>query len=264
VKRWPQFKNARLFPAIGDGAADHIGSCGLGKNTASLMVGTSAAMRIAFEGDPPSEIPQGLWCYRIDNKRVILGGALSDGGNLYGWCKRNFKLPADAEARIRVRGAAAHGLNVLPFFHGERSPGYHEDACGSVLGLTASHDAIDILQASMEAVAYRLADIQDRLKKIARIKTVVASGGALAASRVWTQIIADVLGRDFKISDSGESALRGAVLLALESVGTIEAIENYNVGESTTLAFHPTCHAVYQKARQAHDRAISKSHDDQS
>ena len=39
------------------------------------MVGTSGAMRVAYEGEPPKEIPPGLWCYRIDRRRVIIGGA---------------------------------------------------------------------------------------------------------------------------------------------------------------------------------------------
>ncbi|MCA1590980.1 MAG: carbohydrate kinase, partial [Acidobacteria bacterium] len=85
ARRWPRLKDAEWFPAVGDGATDHVGSCGIDKNKASLMVGTSAAMRVAYEGEPPLKIPEGLWCYRIDRDRVIIGGALSDGGNLYRW-----------------------------------------------------------------------------------------------------------------------------------------------------------------------------------
>jgi gluconokinase len=71
----------------------------------------------------------------------------------------------------------------------------------------------------MEGVAFRLADICERLADVAEVKTIVASGGALRESPVWTQIIADVLGRDLTLSDARESSSRGAVLLALESIG---------------------------------------------
>src|SRR5687768_18371906 len=50
--------------------------------------------------------------------------------------------------------------------------------------------------AGMESVAYRFAEIFDRLRPTAKIDEVVVSGGALRDFPVWTQIIADVLGRD--------------------------------------------------------------------
>ena len=62
------------------------------KSKAALMIGTSGAMRVAYRGDVPAKIPSGLWCYRIDRKRVIMGGALSDGGGLYQWLKENLRL----------------------------------------------------------------------------------------------------------------------------------------------------------------------------
>lgn len=213
AKRWPRLKNAKWFSTIADGAADNIGSGCVTKSKAALMVGTSAAMRIAYTGEPPKKIPDGLWCYRIDRKRVIVGGALSDGGNLYQLIKTRFKLPANTDELIRRRGAANDELIVLPFFFGERSTGYNEDARGAIIGLNASHDGIDVLQAAMEGVAFRLAEIYTRLRQGADISEIVASGGALRASPVWTQIIADVLGRELTINDMDESALRGAVLM---------------------------------------------------
>ncbi len=226
AKRWPRLKRARWFPAIGDGAADNVGSGCVTKNKAALMVGTSAAIRVAYRGEPPARIPDGLWCYRIDRTRVIVGGALSDGGNLYELIKQRFQLPANADEIIRKRGTADDELVVLPFFFGERSTGYDDNARGAIIGLNAAHDGIDILRAAMEGVGFRLADIFERLKKIARIDEIVASGGALRESPIWTQIIADILGRDLRVSDAKESSSKGAVLLALETVGKIRTNDN--------------------------------------
>jgi len=133
------------------------------------MIGTSGAMRVAYRGEAPAKIPSGLWCYRIDRKRVIMGGALSDGGGLYYWLKQNLRLGKDddVEREIAKRDPAAHGLTVMPFFAGERSTGYHENAVGSILGLRSSTDAIDIVQAGLESIAYRFADIFDGLAYLA-------------------------------------------------------------------------------------------------
>ncbi len=218
AKRWPRLAKAAFFPAVGDGAADNVGSGCVTGSMAALMVGTSAAMRVAYAGDPPSPIPRGLWCYRIDRRRVIVGGALSDGGNLYALIRQLFKLPPNADELVAGR-EPRDLLVVIPFFHGERSTGYDEDARGAIIGLTAADDGIDVLRAAMEGVAFRLADIYERLATVTEVKTIVASGGALRESPVWTQIIADVLGRDLTLSDARESSSSGAVLLALESIG---------------------------------------------
>jgi gluconokinase len=255
ARRWPSLAKAKWLPAIGDGAADHLGSCGISPEWASLMIGTSAAMRVTFEGEPPDEIPDGLWCYRIDRRRVIIGGALSDGGGLYDWLERNLRIDmpdAAMATEMARRGADARGLTFMPFLAGERSTGYNEDATGSIHGLTMAHDAIDILQAAMESVAFRFADIFDRLGTVAPVYEIVASGGALAASPVWTQIIADVLGRDLTVSNNPEASLRGAVLLALATTGKIELADKSNTNENLKIDFHPECHSVYRKARKRH------------
>lgn len=224
ARRWPRLKNAVWLPTVADGVADNVGSDCVTKEKAALMVGTSAAMRVAYAGEPPRKIPDGLWCYRVDRKRVIVGGAMSDGGNLYALIKKRFKLSGNIDKLVAERDAA-DGLVVIPFFHGERSTGYDEDARGAIIGMTAEHDGIDVLRAAMEGVAFRLADIFERLSTVADIREVVASGGALRDSPVWTQIIADVLCRDLTLNDAPESSSRGAVLLALESLGKIESIE---------------------------------------
>ncbi len=255
AKRWPRLADSRWFPAIADGAADNIGSECVTRERAALMIGTSGAMRVAYKGEPPTHIPDGLWCYRIDKERVILGGALSDGGGLYKWLRANLKVPPRAEDLMRRRGAASHGITFLPFLSGERSTGYNDDARGAIRGLTMSHDSIDILQAGMESVAYRFAEIYDRLTSVVKVKEIVASGRALRDSPVWTQIVADVLGRDLLINPSVESSSRGAVLLALESIGKIGKIENIQSASGTCVAYHPECHALYKVARKQHQKA---------
>lgn len=218
ARRWPSLARSAWFPAIGDGAADNVGSDCVTKNKAALMVGTSAAMRVAFAGKVPRRIPEGLWCYRIDSTRVIVGGALSDGGNLYALIKQRFGLKGDIESEISKR-ETPDGLVVIPFFHGERSTGYDENARGAIIGMTAEHDSVDVLRAAMEGVAFRLADIYERLSTLADITEIVASGGSLRQSPVWTQIIADTLGHNLTVTDTDESSLRGAALLALETTG---------------------------------------------
>lgn len=256
-KRWTRLKDARWFPAIGDGAANNIGAGCTEKSNAALMIGTSGAMRVAFAGEAPKQIPGGLWCYRIDRKRIIMGGALSDGGGLYHWLKDNLRLKDDdnqTENEIAERAPDAHGLTFLPFLAGERSTGYHETAHGAVLGLHSATDTIDIVQSALESVAYRFAEIYDQLNKVAKIKSIIASGGALRESPVWTQIIADVLAQNLSLPDVREASSRGAVLLALETIGKIESIEKQHTPKGREFKFDKKRYAIYRKARIRHEK----------
>ncbi len=255
--RWARLKNAKWFLAIGDGAANNIGAGCTEKSKAALMIGTSGAMRVAYTGNPPKQIPAGLWCYRIDRRRVILGGALSDGGGLYGWLKDNLKLAGtddEIESKIANRAPDSHGLTFLPFLAGERSTGYHETAHGACLGLKSATDSIDIVQAALESVAYRFAEIYDQLNKVLEIKSIIASGGALRESPVWTQIIADVLAQNLSLPDVREASSRGAVLLALETIFKIENIEKQITPKGREFKFDKKRNAIYRKARERHEK----------
>jgi gluconokinase len=261
AKRWPRLQSAQWFAAIGDGAANNIGAGCVKKTKAALMIGTSGAMRVAYKGGPPKTIPDGLWCYRIDRKTVIIGGALSDGGGLYRWLKDNLRLLADdnsTEAEIAKREPDGHGLVFLPFLAGERSTGYHEAATGAIIGLRTATDMIDIVQAALESVAYRFAEIFDQLNSVCSVREIIASGGALRESPVWTQIIADVLGRNMSLPDTREASSRGAVLLALATIGKIENIEKVSTPKGDHFVSNRMKQSLYRKARKHHNDAYTK------
>lgn len=254
AKRWPRLASARWFLSVADGATDNVGAGCVTRSQAAIMVGTSGAMRVAYTGEPPEQIPDGLWCYRVDRQRVILGGALSDGGGLYHWLKQNLLLPKDADERIAMRKPGSHGLAFLPFLAGERSTGYHETATGSILGLTSATESVDILHAALESVAYRFAEIFERINSVVKVKEVVASGGALRESTVWTQIIADVLGRDLTLNSVPESSSRGACLLALESIGNAADKKTSDVSSGRIVRFNKERNIQYTTLIEPHRR----------
>lgn len=256
-KRWPRLMNAKWFPAIGDGAANNLGAGCMTSATAALMIGTSGAMRVAFRGELPETIPAGLWCYRIDHKTLITGGALSDGGGLYRWLKDTLKLAGsddEIDAEIARREPDSHGLTFLPFLAGERSTGYHESAYGACLGLRASTDSTDIVQAALESVAYRFAAILERLSEVCPIRTIIASGGALRESPVWTQMISDVLGHDLTLPETREASSRGAVLLTLEQLGILDDVTKLPTPSGTKFTANGKDGEVYRAARRRHER----------
>jgi gluconokinase len=224
--RWPTLKEVPWFPAIGDGAAANIGSgCGSPERLA-LTIGTTGAMRVVLPAEVAS-VPAGLWLYWVDRRRALLGGATTEGGNLFAWLSETLHLPSPAEVELELQEMApvSHGLTVLPFLAGERAPGWHDDAKASLIGLTINTRPIDILRAALESVAYRFALIYRLIGPHLPQETehqVIASGGGLLSSPAWLQIMADVLGRPILTLAEKETTSRGVALLALESLGTIE------------------------------------------
>jgi gluconokinase len=200
------------FPAWLDGACSNVGSGCVQRERAAVMVGTSAALRVIYETEQPLPRP-GLFLYRVDDRRVLEGGALSDGGNLHAWLERTL---ADAHGSLADRDPGSHGLTFLPFLGGERSTGWDPNRIGVLAGLTFDTTPLDIRQAGLEGIAFRLAEIADLLPEL---EDVVASGGALLADADWLQIVADALGRPVIASGVEEASLRGAAVLALERLG---------------------------------------------
>ncbi|HSS22549.1 MAG TPA: gluconokinase [Pyrinomonadaceae bacterium] len=258
---WPQLSEARVVPVVADGAANSIGSGCHSTDRVSLMIGTSGAMRVCFKGEPPARVPPELWCYRANRERVLLGGALSDGGGLISWLKESL-LPdepaATLEAELDLMKADNHGLTVLPFWAGERSTGWNPKARGVILGLASQTDPSEIVRAAMEGIAYRFSAIWNALEPFAPDAKLIGSGGALRASPTWAQILADVLGRPVYVSETPEASMRGAALLALEAAGKIESIEKLSatvsIPDETVFEPNMSNHVRYQAARERQER----------
>jgi gluconokinase len=71
--------------------------------------------------------------------------------------------PDEVEAALAALPPDGHGLTVLPFLAGERSPGWAGDVQATIHGLTLATTPIAIVRAGLEAVAYRFAVIEQRL-----------------------------------------------------------------------------------------------------
>jgi gluconokinase len=224
---WPELGGIPWFPALGDGACDSIGSGCTTRDKWALMVGTSGAMRVTIEpqGEAPQvEIPPGLFCYRVDRKRFVVGGALSNGGSVYAWMKRTLRLPEDdeIERQLAAMTPGLHGITMLPLFAGERSTGWRMDVRGAIAGLVSATTPMEILHAGLESVALRFRGVYEILERaFGAPVSVVGSGAALLHSLVWARMMADTLGHSVLMCQEREATARGAALLALERLGVI-------------------------------------------
>src|SRR6185436_4706525 len=131
--RWPALRDVPWFPALGDGAAANIGSGCTRSDRVAISVGTTSAVRVVMTDHVPA-VPHGLWRYRVDRRRSLLGGALSEGGSVVAWLKRLLNLDdlPDVESALSDTPADGHRLTFLPLITGERSPGWAAEARGVI------------------------------------------------------------------------------------------------------------------------------------
>ena len=260
ARRWPQLRHARWVPPAGDGAVNDLGAGCTAAGRTALMIGTSGALRQTWTTSSAPDVPFGLWRYWLDRHRVVVGGALSNGGNLVAWMRQVLR-PEDTprlEARIARMPPDSHRLTMLPFLAGERSPDYLPHARGAIVGLTLATTVDEIARAGLEAVAYRFVHVRDELTKVTPVTRLVATGTALSASRVWPQILADALGCPIVLPREAELTSRGAALLALERLALVpRAIE-----PSVARVFHPDTgrHAIYRAGADRQQQLMRALH----
>ncbi|HEX4743403.1 MAG TPA: gluconokinase [Candidatus Limnocylindria bacterium] len=219
ARRWPALAQVPWIPAVGDGACSNVGAGAVRPDTAALMVGTSGALRVVREtADAP--VVRGGWTYRLDARRVVCGGALSNGGNALAWIARAFP-GVDLEATLR-RPVGAHGLVALPLLAGDRSPSWDDAARASIAGIGLGSAPEDVVQAFVEGIVCRFARLWRVVDAaLPGIERVVATGGDALSRPYLVQLLADALGRPLVASAAGEGSARGAAIVALERIGAI-------------------------------------------
>ncbi len=170
--------------------------------------------------------------YHVVPNCWLLQGGTTGGGGALRWFEREF---ADFERRVAAEkggssfafldalaesvSAGSDGVVFLPYLAGERSPIWDSDAQGVFFGLDYSKTRAHMARALLEGVAYSLRhNLQIAESVGARVETLRATGGS-ANSRLWTQIKADVTGKDIEVPESDYATPLGAALLAGVGIG---------------------------------------------
>ena len=260
VRKFPELRETQWFPGIGDGAASNLGSGATRPGYAAINVGTSAALRVMREGRV-ARAPFGLFCYRVDARRFLVGGAVSNAGNLRAWCLRELKLESDPlalEHLLADRAAPAHGLTVLPFWTAERAPTWNEELTGTVVGLRQHTTALDLLQATTEAVFYRIASIGELVMAGEKRAPKFLISGGIQNSPGAMQRMADALGQAIYANPEPEASIRGAAVFAIEKLGLQPGAVKLPAAIRPRKKF-AVLHAAARKRQEALEAAMARA-----
>ena len=177
--------------------------------------------------------------YHVVPNHWLLQGGTTGGGGALRWFEREF---ADFERRMAIEKggssfafldalaeqipAGSEGVVFLPYLAGERSPIWDNEAQGVFFGLDYSKTRAHMVRALMEGVGYSLRHNLEIAASVgAKIDTLRATGGS-ANSRLWTQMKADITGKDIEVPDGELATPLGAAILAGVGVGVYRDFED--------------------------------------
>ena len=130
-------------------------------------------------------------------------GCMACSGSLLNWFAAHFGAGADQHGQssrhasldllAQATPAGADGVLALPYFLGEKTPIHDPWARGTFTGLSLNHGLGHVWRALLEGVAFGMRHHADVFTDMGmRPQRLLASDGG-ANSRIWLQIIADVM-----------------------------------------------------------------------
>ena len=206
------------------GAADMIASAlGAGVTQAGdVLLKFGGAVDVMTATDQPVPDARLYLDYHLIPGLFMPNGCMSTGGSVLNWFVRTFcegrDLGASPHAGLDLLAdvvpAGAEDLTVLPYFLGEKTPIHDPSARGLIEGLTLSHGLGHLWRALLESYGYALRHHVDVLRDMGHEprRFLVSDGGS--ASRVWMQIVADILGAPVQRLGSHPGSCLGAAWTA--------------------------------------------------
>jgi xylulokinase len=180
----------------GDVAAAAIGIGAIADGDAFVSLGTSAQLFVTDESYRPQ--PSTLlhaFAHALPGRWFRMA-AMLNGVSCLNWVARIVGEPEIEKLLDRCESAYRRPSRVLflPYLSGERTPHNDARARGALVGLDPSVEAVDLVQATLEGVAFSLLEARQLLEASDATLTSVAAVGGGARSRFLMQLVAHVLG----------------------------------------------------------------------
>ncbi len=258
--------------AVAMGAIDcHAGAVGVGIMPGTLVkvMGTSTCdIAVASQESTGGKIAEGI-CGQVDSSVVpgLIGYEAGQAafGDIYAWFRRLMEWPLSTvpeEYREKVSDKILARLNeeasmispsagdpiALDWHNGRRTPDLDPNLKGGIYGLTLATSAPQMFKAFVEATAFGARAINERFEKEdVAVRQIIAVGGISKKSPYVMQVLADVLGTEIKVADSGQACALGSCIFAAVASGVYG-----NIPEAQKLMQSP-CSKTYVPDMDRHE-----------
>ena len=220
--------HAVVVAGAGDNAAAAIGTGTVGEGKCNISLGTSGTVFVSsdrFSGDENQAIH--AFCH-ADGGYHLMGCILSAAACNKWFCDEILHT-CDYKAEEQALDRASLGKNevyFLPYLMGERSPINDTDASGLFVGLRPGTTRAKMYQAVLEGVAFAIKDNLEIIRQFGiDVKASCLCGGG-AKSRIWREILANVLQIELNIPTTEQGPGYGAAILSMVGAGALPSVKS--------------------------------------
>lgn len=209
------------------GGADHV----LSAMGAGLTTPGDVLVKLGGAGDILAVTDEPLFDSRLyldAHPRAgtwLPNGCMATSGSLLAWERDLFGEESFATLEEGARAARPGELLALPYFLGEKTPLHDPDLRGALIGLTLSSTRGDIHRAFLESIAYAFRAHLDVLAEHGMTPRVIRVTNGGSRSRLWREILADVLGHPLHSIVNHPGASYAAAVLAAYGVGSVPSLD---------------------------------------
>lgn len=190
---------------------------------AKITCGTGAFLLAVTGERPPAGtgvLPTVLWQKSGEPPVFGLDGGVYAAAAAVNWARRIGLFDSfDEIGTFAAPPAIGRGIAFVPALAGLAAPHWDRSARGAFAGLSLETVKADMIQAVLEGVALRIAEVATAVERFRPLAAPVALDGGMSANPYFTQFLADAMGRDLLVAEVPEVTALGAGLLASEAAG---------------------------------------------
>ncbi len=220
-------------PVVG-GAADHIASAYAAGITAPgdvlLKFGGAIDIMIATAEARPD--PRLYLDYHLAPGLFMPNGCMASGGSALNWFVDHIAKFEKREAAEAGMSAHAHldrlaaetppgadGVQIVPYFLGEKTPIHDPDARGTITGLSLNHSVAHMWRALLEGFGYAIGHHVEVFAELGYPTSRFLASDGGSRSRLWMQIVADILQEPIQLLTGHPGSSLGAAWMAAIGAG---------------------------------------------
>jgi glycerol kinase len=255
----PGGAEAPILGVAGDQQASLFGQGGFAAGHAKCTYGTGAFLLVHTGGEvvrsrsgllatAAAPASGGGPAFALEGSVFVAGAAVQ-------WFRDGLRAIGAAPEIDRLYGEGSEGSGVLfvPALTGLGAPHWQPEARGTIFGLTRATTVADLARATIEGVAFQIADLLDAVRvDLGSPPAELRVDGGMARSDPFLQFQADLLGMPLRRSPHAESTALGAAVLAGLGAGMWSGPEEVRrLLDATTTIFEPGRGADWRAAALA-------------
>lgn len=189
---------------------------------AKITFGTGAFALVITGDRPYQSAEQGLLptvAWQVEGRKPVyaLDGGVFSAGSAINWAQSLglFTSYGQIQQFTKSRKSAVErDLVFVPALSGLGCPYWDRKAGGLWIGLSLDTQAIDLMQAILEGIVFRAAEVIAAMTEFVSIENEISIDGGLSANPYFCQFLADVLNLQVVVQSSAELTALGTAKLA--------------------------------------------------